>query len=126
MPNSTDLWKQLETTVDEETMQGILDQIDQRARKGFSSTDASRASHHLIEVLPSILDHIATHTDVYPLEFNELDDWKNYLRGIADTFREAHRLEQEGNYKKADEVIAIAMRSMGDSFWDLWYKGDEV
>lgn len=126
MPNSTDLWKQLETTVDEETMQGILDQIDQRARNGFSNTDASQASYHLIEVLPSILDRIAENTDVYPLEFNELDDWKNYLRGIADTFREALRLEKERNYKEADKVVAVAMRSMGDSFWDLWYRGDEV
>lgn len=71
----------------------------QRIIKGYCDVDIWNWDEWLLEVMPQMLDELATVTDAYPDDIvSSLDEWKKYLHGLAANLR---------LYKDIDRTIDI-------------------
>ena len=71
----------------------------QRITKGYCDADIWNWDAWLLELMPQMLDELATVTDAYPDDIvDSLDEWKKYLHGLAANLR---------LYKDMDRTIDI-------------------
>jgi len=71
----------------------------QRITKGYCDADIWNWDAWLLELIPQMLDELATVTDAYPDDIvSSLDEWKKYLHGLAANLR---------LYKDMDRTIDI-------------------
>lgn len=83
----------------------------QRITKGYCDVDIWNWDAWLLEIMPQMLDELATVTDAYPDSIvNSLDEWKKYLHGLAANLR---------LYKDMDSTIDI------DNY-DTWTEFNEA
>lgn len=83
----------------------------QRITKGYCDADIWNWDEWLLELMPRMLDELATVTDAYPDTIvGSLDEWKKYLHGLAANLR---------LYKDMDHTIDIDQ-------YDTWAEFNEA
>lgn len=104
----------------------------QRITKGYCDYDRYDIDWYLIELIPNILEDFANKTNSFPIDFEELKYWQDYLRFCADRFKNTkdfYELSNNANYSKEERIefydkskrcLKTGFEYLEDHYWDLW------